>query len=158
MQLSAHFGLSEFTASSKAAELGIDNSLPDELLQAAHDTADMMERIRDFLSRTAGREIPIRTTSGYRCLALNRAVGGKDNSDHTRMQAVDWGAPAFGSPYDVCKALAPQISVLGIGQLIHECPSPSRLWVHSSTRVPEIPANRVITISSDRTRLGIQRV
>ena len=66
--------------------------------------------------------------------------------------AFDWKAPAFGTPYQICKALAPQIQVLGIGQLIHEFGA----WVHTSTRTPAVASNRVITITAAGTRLGIQ--
>jgi len=154
MNLSPHFTLAEFTASTKAMELGIDNSLPDELLDNARKTVEMLERIRAYLSKLADKDVPIKLTSGYRCLALNAAVGGKGASDHTRAQAADWVAPAFGTPYDICKALAPQVSALGIGQLIHEF----GIWTHTSTRTPDGAANRVITISSAGTALGIQRV
>lgn len=158
MNLSPHFTLAEFTASTTAQERGIDNTLPVDLMANAQAAAEMLERIRSYLSRIAGRDVPIKLTSGYRCQALNASVGGKATSDHQRAQAADWSAPAFGSPYDICKALAPQVSLFGIGQLIYECPSPGRIWVHTSTRTPEIPANRVITISQAGTVLGIQRI
>lgn len=156
MKLTPHFTLAEFTASAKAQSLGIDNSLPDELLPAARITAAMLERIRDYLSRLAGREIPVLVSSAYRCQALNRAVGSKGTSDHPIMKAVDWSAPAFGTPYEVCKALAPQVNALGIGQLIYERPVPGKRWVHTSTRKPDRPANRVITIGPTGALLGIQ--
>jgi hypothetical protein len=154
MQLSKHFSLAEFTASDKARDLGIDNSLPAELLEAAIETAAMHERIRAYLSTLAGHPVPIIVTSGYRCLALNRAIGSKDTSDHPRMLAVDWKAPAFGTPYRVCKALAPEAASLGIGQLIHEFGA----WIHTSRGTPARPANRVITISNAGTQLGVQVV
>ena len=154
MNLSPHFSLAEFTASTKAMELGIDNTLPDELQVTAIATAEMMEGIRAHLSKIAGRDVPIKITSAYRCAALNAAVGGKANSDHVRGKAVDWCAPSFGTPYEICRELAPQISALEIGQLIHEFGT----WVHASTRAPERPVNRVITISAAGTVLGIQRV
>lgn len=158
MQLTPHFSLPEFTASTKAAELGIDNTLPPELQAAALNTAEMMERIRACLSQIRGRDVPISVSSGFRCYALNRAVKSKDSSDHIRMAAVDWAAPSFGTPYQICKALAPHVMALGIGQLIHESPAPGRAWVHTSTRVPERPSNRVITIGAHGPELGIQEV
>lgn len=156
MQLSPHFTLAEFTASAKAQALGLDNLLPADLMASAMRTADMLERIRAYLGSLAGREIPILLSSGYRCLQLNRAVGSKDTGDHTRALAADWAAPAFGGAYEVCRALAPQILALGIGQLIYERPRPGRAWVHTSTRPPERPSNRVITIGPAGPLLGIQ--
>jgi hypothetical protein len=44
-------------------------------------------------------------SSGYRCLALNRAIGSSDTSDHIKAMAADFRAPAFGSPLEVSKAL-----------------------------------------------------
>lgn len=158
MQLTPHFSLAEFTASAKAAELRIDNSLPPELMPAALLTAQMMERIRACLGELAGREVPITVTSGFRCLKLNRAVGSKDNGDHPRMQAIDWGAPSFGTPYEICKALVPRLASLGVGQLIHECPIPGHRWVHTSRRTPDKLANRVITITAAGPQFGIQAV
>lgn len=159
MQLAPHFSLAEFVASDIAAAHGIDNSMPPELLDQARDTAAMLERIRAHLSSLAGRDIPIGLSSGYRCLQLNRAVGSSDTSDHRAAMAADWRAPAFGTPYAICQALAPHVDVLGIGQLIHEAPGTGRVWVHTSTRIPSKPINRVITIGPDKVTLaGIQRL
>lgn len=155
MNLSPHITLAEFTASSTAARRGIDNTLPDRLMANALATAAMLETIRAYLSKLAGKDAPIIVTSGYRCLPLNRAVGSSDTSDHTKAMAADWRAPAFGTPYEIAKALAPLVEKLGIGQLIHEFPGPNA-WVHTSTRTPTKPVNRVITIRPTGTELGIK--
>ena len=156
--LSSHFTVAEFVASAKAAELGIDNSLPDSLLPAARSTAEMLERIRDTLSTRAAYTVPITISSGYRCVALNLAVGSGNTSDHPRAQAADFTAASFGTPLQICRALAPLVQVLGIGQLIYECPTPGRQWVHVSTRLPDKQMNRVITIGPGGPMLGIQEV
>lgn len=148
MKLSANFTLQEFTASDTAARRGIDNTLPDELLSAALQTAQMLERIRAVLGA------PVIISSGYRCLALNREIGSKDNSDHVRALAADIKVPSFPSPYHVCKALSLNLDGLGIGQLIHEFGS----WVHVSTRTPDKVVNRVLTIDRSGTRVGVQPV
>jgi zinc D-Ala-D-Ala carboxypeptidase len=154
MQLSPHFSLAEFTASDTAARQGINNELPSTLLPIAQDTAAMLERIRQYLSQRAGREIPMQITSGYRCLALNAAIGSSPTSDHPKALAADWKAPEFGTPLQICRLLAPLVDVLGIGQLIHEFGT----WVHTSQRVPALPINRVITISRAGTQAGIREV
>ena len=76
MRLTAHFSLEEFTASDQAVRHGIDNTLPAQYANNALLTAQMMERVRSFLSERAGREVPITVTSGYRCPELNAVAGG----------------------------------------------------------------------------------
>lgn len=154
MNLSEHFTLEEFTASETAGRRGIDNDLPAALYQTARDTCEMLEEIRRLLANLAQRNVPVIITSGYRCLALNRAIGSSDTSDHVRGQAADIRAPAFGSPIAIARALAPHLDTLGIGQLINEFPG-SGGWVHVSTRTPANPVNRIITITSRGTVAGI---
>lgn len=149
--MTPNFTLAEFVASDAAARRNFDNRLPEALRPAALSTLEMMERIRAHLSSVAGRDIPIRVTSGYRSPALNLAIGGSSTSDHVRARAVDWKAPAFGTPLDCCRALAPHVAALGIGQLIHEFGS----WVHVSTAIPAKPENRIITIAHNGVTVGI---
>lgn len=151
MNLSPHFTLAELIASNKAAQLDIDNTPPPEHEAKLVLTAEMLERIRALL------QCPIIVTSGYRCMALNIAVGGVTSSDHARGQAADIVVPAFGTPYEVAKKLAPLISRIGIGQLILEGVK-GKQWVHVSTRMADKPSNRVITITDAGARLGIQEL
>lgn len=146
--MTSNFHLSEFTRSDVAVRWGIDNSLPAHLLDDAELTLGMAERIRRLLGG-----LPVIITSGYRCLELNRRIGSKDTSDHTRALAIDFICPAFGSPFRLAKRLEAGMSVgdLGIGQLIHEFGS----WVHVSRALPEKPINRVITIDHLGVRPGI---
>lgn len=152
--MTPHFTLAEFCRSGTAARRGIDNALPPELAPAALQTLEMLERIRKQLSEIAGRDVPVLISSGYRCPALNLAIGSSSTSDHPKASAADWTAPAFGSPRQICAALAPLVGKLGIGQLIHEYGQ----WVHTSTRMPALAINRVITISRAGTVPGIVEV
>lgn len=154
MRLSEHFTVEEFTRSETAARRGIDNRLPAELLPAARETAEMLERIRTRLGELAGREIRVLVSSGYRSPALNRAIGGSPNSDHQRACAADWTAPDFGTSVDICRALADEIEELGIGQLINEFPDRNG-WVHTSTRAPARSINAVISITARGTFPGV---
>lgn len=149
MQLTQHFTLAELTKSSTAARLGLDNTPPPEVLPALTRTAEMLERIRSSLG------VPVTVTSGYRAWAVNKAVGGVTTSDHAQGRAADIVAPRYGTPLQIARALAPLVDVLGIGQLIYERFG-STSWVHVSTRVPDKRVNRVITITSAGTQLGIQ--
>jgi len=156
-QLTPHFTLDEFTRSDYARAHGIDNTLPDDLLETARSTAQMLERIRTLLSTISGKDVPIRVSSAWRCLALDLAIRKRAKpGDHSKMLAVDFTAPAFGTPFQIAKTLAPAISTIGIGQLIYEHPVPGREWVHVSSRMPDKVMNRVITISPDGPMLGIQ--
>jgi len=146
--------LQEFVASDTAARLRIDNRLPDSLSGNALKTLQLLEFIRDFLSKLVGKEIPISITSGYRCLALNTALKSKASSDHVQALAADFRAPAFGTPIQICRALGPQVGVLGVGQLINEFPGPDG-WVHVSSKPVSDPVNRIITITASGTRSGI---
>lgn len=151
MNLSAHFTLEEFTASDTAARLGLNNDLPLDLRPAASATCSLLERIRAFLGEQAARPVPLLLSSGYRCLALNRAIGSSDSSDHPRALAADFRAPAFGSPYQVSQALASVVDALDIGQLIYE-----HTWVHVSTRRPDKIINRILTVQGKDYVPGIR--
>ncbi|MDH4425058.1 MAG: D-Ala-D-Ala carboxypeptidase family metallohydrolase [Acidovorax sp.] len=149
MQLTPHFTLAELTASARARAAGLDNTPPPELVPRLVRTAEMLERIRSTLG------VPVIVTSGYRGRQLNQLVGGVTSSDHTQGHAADIIAPRYGTPYEIAKALAPLVSVLQIGQIILEGVK-GKQWVHVSTRVPDKPANRVITITDKGEQLGIQ--
>jgi len=152
-----NFSLSEFTASATADARGIDNSVPEALEPHAWATLQMMQAIRDHLSAVAGRDVPISISSGYRSPALNAAVGGAATSDHTKAMAVDFKAPAFGTPTHVVRELSRHVDALGIGQLILEHPQRGAgSWVHVSTRKPTKQINRVITITSAGTFVGVR--
>jgi len=153
MNLSPHFTLAELTRSDKAAQLGIDNTPPPELMPRLVLLAELLERIRSTLN------CPVIVTSGYRCEQLNTAIGGVTSSDHSRGHAADIVAPGFGPPTEVARLLAPLVSTLGIGQLIlegfHRPGGRRSEWVHVSTRAPERPINRVLTITDAGVQPGI---
>lgn len=151
-----NFSLPEFTASAIAKARGIDNSVPDALEPQAWSTLQMMQAIRDHLSASAGRDVPIVMTSGYRSPDLNAAVRGSPTSDHVKAMAVDFRAPKFGSPTQLVRELSKHVDALGIGQIILEYPERgSGSWVHVSTRKPAKQLNRVITITSAGTFVGV---
>lgn len=79
-----HFTLSEFTRSTTARQKGIDNTPSAEIV--ARLTA-LVDNTLDPLRKAYGK--PIRVNSGYRCPALNKAVGGASNSGHMYGFAAD---------------------------------------------------------------------
>ena len=147
-QLSPHFTLAELTASTKGAQLGIDNTPPAEIIPRLVMVAEMLERIRSTVN------VPVVVTSGYRCQRLNQAVGGVTSSDHTQGHAADIVAPGFGTATELARLLAPLVSVLGIGQLILEGIK-GKTWVHVSTHSPEKSINRVLTITDAGVLIGV---
>lgn len=152
--ISAHFTWDDVTRSGTAARLGIDNAVDPLNLTNAIAAAAMLERCRSFLSGVAGREVPILVSSWNRVPALNLAVGSKPGSDHEKAAAVDWTAPAFGSPFEIARALAEHVDDLGIGQLINEFPDASG-WVHTSILRPARSINRIITIKRSGVSVGV---
>jgi zinc D-Ala-D-Ala carboxypeptidase len=154
VNLSENFTLAEAIRSQEATRRGIDNRPPAAIVERMRETAAMMERIRAFLTVRAGRQVPIRVSSWFRCLPLNRAIGSGDSSDHINGDAVDWEAPLIGSPYEVARMLAPAVDELGIGQLINEFPDRDG-WIHTSRRHPAKVVNRIITIKASGTFVGI---
>lgn len=79
-----YFTLDELTRSATATRLGIDNTPPPEALGRLRVLTD---RLLDPIRQAWGA--PIRVNSGYRCPALNRAVGGSSASAHLRGEAAD---------------------------------------------------------------------
>lgn len=152
MKLTDHFSLAELTASSTARRLGLSNELPPALFGHIQALAEMLERVR---AQLGGK--PLIVTSAYRSREVNRAVGGVATSDHTLGHAADVVCPAFGTPYQVAKALVPHLQRLGIGQIILEGVK-GKQWLHLSTRTPDKAMNRVITITDAGTQLGIQEL
>mgnify|MGYP003292157189 CR=1 FL=1 len=79
-----YFNFSELTASATAERLAIDNTPP----RAAQQMLTVLvEQLLDPIRRRYGA--PIIVTSGYRCPALNTAVGGVANSHHIVGCAAD---------------------------------------------------------------------
>lgn len=84
MKITAHFSVEELCKSSTAKSLGITNS-PNQLhvINLTALCVKVLEPLREWW----GKEVKI--GSGFRCIALNRAVGGVQNSQHIIGQAAD---------------------------------------------------------------------
>lgn len=78
------FTIQELTKSTTAQQKGIKN-IPSK--EQEQNLIALMENILDPLREAYGG--PIIVTSGYRCPALNKAVGGAKNSQHMTGQAAD---------------------------------------------------------------------
>ena len=98
MKLTQHFDLSEFVYSETAERKGIDN-YPDNIA-----ITNLLMLCRDVLEPAReeyGKAMII--SSGYRCVELNKAVGGKPNSQHLTGCAADIVCSEPKRLYDIIK-------------------------------------------------------
>ena len=72
-----YFELSEFIKSETAEKKGIDNTPTFEVVEHLRELRDTL--LDDLREAWGG---PLIVTSGFRCKALNKAVGGSPTSDH----------------------------------------------------------------------------
>ncbi len=79
-----YFTIKELTRSTTAQLRGIDNT-PSQ--QVINKLTALVENVLDPLREAWGA--PIHVNSGYRCAALNKAVGGVPTSQHILGEAAD---------------------------------------------------------------------
>lgn len=79
-----YFTIEEMTKSSTATAKHIDNTTNQT---AIDNLTKLIEAVLDPLREWYGK--PIRVNSGYRCEALNEAIGGSDTSQHRLGEAAD---------------------------------------------------------------------
>lgn len=129
IKLSPHFTLDEFTRSATARRLNIDNTPGEaEIAAMRRLCAKVLEPVRQHFGGKA-----VRVTSGYRCPALNKAVGSSWKSQHRKGEAVDFEIPGV-SNYDVARWIRDNLE---FDQLILENyvrGDPNSGWVHVSYR------------------------
>ena len=127
MQLSPHFKLVEFTRSATAQARHIDNTPNEEQIKNLKFLCDnVLEPLREQFG-------PIIIGSGFRCPALNTAVGGVKNSQHTTGEACDIHLPSI----EVGKKYFEFLKKLPIfDQLIWERDNPrsNHYWIHVSVK------------------------
>ena len=83
-EAASHFTIRELTHSATARRLGIDNTPPPQAVEAMYRLInDVLEPARIQYGS------PIYVNSGYRCKALNKAVGGAERSYHLAGRAAD---------------------------------------------------------------------
>ena len=84
MNLSEHFTLEEMLHSNTAEKKHIENRIN---AVEVNNLVRLCEAVLEPLREHFG--VPIKINSGFRCKALNKAVGGAPNSYHTKGRAVD---------------------------------------------------------------------
>jgi zinc D-Ala-D-Ala carboxypeptidase len=136
MQLSTNFSLSQLVYSETAEKSGIDNTPPPEIVANLRRLAAGLETVRTLLGA------PLEISSGYRCTALNEAVGGSSASQHLQGLAVDFDCPAFGTPLEIARAIQ------GSGLEFDQCILEYGRWVHLS--FSDAPRRRLLTIYDEK--------
>ena len=119
MKLSDNFTLEEMIKSNIAKRKHIDNTPNENVIKNLKALAiNCLQPIRDYYKK------PVTISSGYRCPALNKAVGGVSTSQHCNGMAVDFiiNGETVESVFQWCK------KNLKYDQLIQE----KNAWVHIS--------------------------
>lgn len=126
LQLTPNFTLRELTRSATAQRLAIDNTPSDTVIVNLLCLArNVLQPLRDHLRQ------PIVINSGYRCSALNNAVGGVANSQHLTGEAADIRCP------DRATALSWLVWInlnLNFDQVLLETNTFDAIWLHVSCR------------------------
>ena len=137
MQITEHFTVEEFERSSTADRLGIDNRVPAALIPHLKTLCEVvLETLRAYARK------PIVISSGYRCPALNRAVGGASQSQHLRGEAADLHLPSTAEGRTWFSWL---IDNTTFDQLIWEHDGRGTHWIHVSCKAdPRQNRNQVL--------------
>jgi zinc D-Ala-D-Ala carboxypeptidase len=120
MNLSAHVTLKEFQASGLATLRNLNNEMSESQIASAKLLCEnVFEPLRLYLNT------PIKISSGFRCLQVNRLIGGSATSQHTKGEAMDLQINAKGFNFIKDK--------LEFDQLIWEFGNDEQpSWVHVS--------------------------
>ena len=137
IRLSKNFTLSELCASDTAQAKGIKNDpVTQEIVNLTALCSNVLQPLREWW----GKEVKI--GSGYRCAALNKAVGGVNNSQHMKGEAADL---CIDGDIEKGKKWFGYIrNHLTFDQLIWEHNAKGTYWVHVSYRVDGLNRKQVI--------------
>lgn len=134
-----YFTINELTRSATARSRGIDN-MPSPEIKAKLET--LIVGCLDPIRRIYGK--PIIVSSGYRCPELNQAVGGVEESQHTKGEAADLQPASGGSLAGIIRAA---VQFGDYDQLIVEQKGTSR-WLHVSYTAT--PRRRILAYKNGR--------
>lgn len=145
-QLSEHFSLAELVKSDVAIRKGIDNTTSDPVIIAAlrQVTLNILEPVRSNFN------IAFAPNSGYRCLALNTAIGSAPSSQHVLGQAVDFELPGM-SNFDLASWVAAHLDYDQLILEFYKSGQPSSGWVHCSFVRTGANRKQALTTADGRT-------
>lgn len=149
-KLSDHFTLGELMRSETAERKNIDNTPPEELIPKLRRLCtEILEPVRANFGK------PFRPNSGYRSQELNSEIGGSENSQHCKGEAVDIEIAGV-SNYDLAAWIRDNLE---FDQVILECyrrGEPNSGWVHVSLKdVGEENRINVFTYSNRKYSEGL---
>lgn len=126
--LTQNFTLDQFIKSDTATRLNINNTPPPQVVE---NLRNLCANVLDPIYANYRNLGPIIIHSGYRCLALNRAVGSSDGSDHVVGCAADIeinGVPNL----ELAKWVATNIKTFNqvILEFYDPAEGPNSGWVH----------------------------
>jgi len=132
-KLAPNFTFGELTTTKRSELLAQNRAEAVDFLDAGRALAAMLQAVRSHFGK------PINIHSGFRCRALNAAVGGTETSQHLTFQAADFHVEGVDlvTVFDWIRLH----SGLPFGQVILEGSSPANpTWIHLSLGEPWRPA------------------
>lgn len=138
--LTEHFSWAEVSRSATADAKKIINVVPPECTHNVVRVAEAMELVRALLG-----DNPLKINSWYRCLELNRAIGGSPKSMHMKGLAVDF-EPLTMTNDKAFERIAK--SDIPFDQLIHERTKSGADWIHFGLAEGE-PRGQVLVATGD---------
>ena len=136
-----NFTIAEMVSSSTAARLRIDNTPTATVRAHLAETIGLLEDIRRewglYCEERGLGTAALKVTSGYRCPALNKAVGGVKTSAHVLGSAADL-VPVNGKQDEFERFMSEVFAEKGYAydQIIVE-KSKSARWVHVGYKSPD---------------------
>jgi len=119
MQITKNFSLDEFVFSHAAIRHNIDMTPPEYVVEnLTRLVENILQPLRD------GIGAPVKVTSGYRPLQLNRIIGSKDTSAHVHGCAADIKVKGK-TPLEIAQFIEEHF-LYYVDQVIHEF----GVWVH----------------------------
>ena len=150
MKITEHFSISEVEKSETAKRLGIDNTLPENLIPNVKRVCEKLERIRALYNK------PIISTSFYRCEELNNKVGGSKTSAHVNGLACDFTIKGK-FPHETFRTILD--AGIMFDQLILEEDKRGGVWIHIGLeKEGEAPRQMVMFGKKDKNSSSFTRV
>lgn len=138
-KLTPHFQLAEFVRSGKAKALGIDNTPNQRVIANLKRLARELEKVRALTGK------PLRILSGYRCPALNQAVGGVAASFHVDGCAADFDPPP-GMTHDALQHAIAAAADIRFDLVLEERAGDGAHWLHFQVtrKAKDTPRRKVL--------------